>query len=53
MDFFDEFGNILTGEKPVKIEVSLPQKQLVELALYLFVAFLLATIIGGFITKRF
>jgi hypothetical protein len=51
----DDLGNILDvvgGGETVKVEVSLPQQQLIELAIYLFVAFLVANILSGLIVRR-
>ncbi len=49
---FDDLGNVLTGDKPLRIEATIPEKEMIKLALYLFVAFLVANIISGFITRK-
>ena len=47
-----QIGNVISGQQAVQVQVSLPQQQLVELAVYLFIAFLLANVISGVVIGR-
>ncbi len=49
---FDQLGGVLGGNKQLGVEVRVAPQDLQKLALYIFGAILLGTILGNLITRK-
>ncbi len=46
------FGQVVSGDKPVKVQAEINQKQLFQASIYIFAAMFLAVLLAGFINRK-